>query len=186
MSSSSRESSMSDGPPRFRLPLLLLSLGLLVGGSKLEALRPLEGQVVAFVVPAVAVFSGVAPFTDTLPALRNAAFVLGAVVLALSSLGAYGVVFNDNHLALPVAEQLILVACLAGALLCEVAAAQRGLRVRLTAWIGLAVVFALYFPGHAVSRNLFGSAFAAFLLARFLGGGFGLFLGEFAVRRARA
>jgi hypothetical protein len=186
MSSASRESSMSDGPSRFRLPLLLFSLALLVGGSKFDGLRPLEGQVVAFAVPVVAVFSGVGPFTETLPSLRNAVFVLGAVVLVLSGLGAYGVVFNDDNVALPLSEQIILGACVVGALLCEVAAAQRGLRSRLTAWLGLAVVFALYFPGHASSKNLFGSVFAAFLIALFLGGGSGLFLGEFAVRRARA
>ncbi len=67
----------------------------------------------------------------------------------------------------------------------EVAGAQRGLRSRLSAWLGMAIVFALYFPGHAAPKNLFGSVFAAFLVALFVGGGAGLFLGEFAVRRAR-
>jgi len=47
-------------------------------------------------------------------------------------------------------------------------------------------VFALYFPGHAVTKNLFGSVFAAFIVALFVGGGSGLFLGEFAVRKVRS
>jgi len=177
---------MSDGLPRLRLPPLLLSLALLIGGSRFDALRPVEGRVIALVLPVIAVLSGVGPFRETLPALRNAAFLVGAVVLVLTELGAYGVVFNDQSVALPMSELLILGVCVLGALLCEVAAAQRGLRTRITAWIALAVVFACYFPGHAAEKNLFGSVFAAFLVSLFVGGGGGLFLGEFAVRKARA
>ena len=70
--------------------------------------------------------------------------------------------------------------------LLEAAGAHRGLRSRLSAWLGLGIVFALYFPGHAAPQNLFGSVFAAFFIALFVGGGGGLFLGEFAARRARS
>src|SRR6478736_6268040 len=136
---------MSDAFSRLRLPLLLCSLALLVGGSKLDSIRPLEGQIVALVIPLFAVFSGVGPFAD-----------------AHSALG------------------------MVAALVFEVLGAQRGLRSRLSAWFGLAIVFSLYFPAHAVLNNLFGSVFAAFFIALFLGGGAGLCLGEFAVRRARA
>ncbi|HEY3668580.1 MAG TPA: hypothetical protein VGL19_21420 [Polyangiaceae bacterium] len=177
---------MSDGLSRARLPLLLLSLAMLIGGSRFDTLRPIEGQVVAFVLPAVAVLSAVGPFRETLPSLRNAAFLIGGVVLVLSEFGAFNVVINDQNVALPVSQRVILAACVLGAVLCEVAAAQRGLRTRITAWLGLAVVFAFYFPGHAAAQNLFGSVFAAFLVALFVGGGSGLFLGEVAVRRARA
>lgn len=186
MSRVSHESSMSDGLSRLRLPLLLLSLAMLIGGSRFDTLRPVEGQVIALLLPVIAVVSGVGPFRETLPALRNAAFLVGAVVLVLTELGAYGVVFRSENVALPLSELLILGVCVLGALLCEVAAAQRGLRTRITAWIALAVVFALYFPGHAAEQNLFGSVFAAFLVSLFVGGGGGLFLGEFAVRKARA
>ncbi len=186
MPRASHESSMSDGLSRVRLPLLLLSLAMLIGGSRFDTLRPVEGQTIALVLPAIAVLSAVAPFRETLPALRNAAFLLGAVVFALTELGAYGVVFKDENSTLPLSQLLILGVCVVGAVLCEVAAAQRGLRTRVTAWITLTVVFAFYFPGHAVDKNLFGSVFAAFLVALFVGGGGGLFLGEFAVRRARA
>ena len=79
----------------------------------------------------------------------------------------------------------LLALSLALAVSFEVAGAQRGLRTRISAWLGMAIVFALYFPGHASPQNLFGSVFAAFLVALFVGGGSGLFLGEFAVRRAR-
>ena len=180
-----RESSMSDGLSRFRLPLLLLAFALLIGGSKLDTLRPVEGQIVAFAVPAIAVLSGCAPFRESDATLRNVVFGLGAVVLGLSELGAYGVVANGTNESLPVWQRMVLVACAFGALLCEVAAAQRGFRTRLTAWLGLAVGFALYFPGHASDKNLFGSVFAAFLVAMFAGGGAGLFIGEYAVRKAR-
>jgi len=186
MSRTSHESSMSDGLSRVQLPLLLLSLALLVGMSRFDTLRPVEGQVVALLLPLIAVVSGVGPFRETLPALRNAAFLVGAVVLVLAELGAYGVVFKNENVTLPLSELLTLGVCVLGALLCEVAAAQRGLRTRITAWIALAVAFACYFPGHAAEKNLFGSVFAAFLVSLFVGGGGGLFLGEFAVRKARA
>ncbi len=185
MSAACGESSMSDGATRFRLPLLLLSFALLVGGSKLDSLRPVEGQVVALALPVIAVWSGAGPFLDTIPPLRNAAFGIGAVVLVFSELGAYGAVIGPANGLLPLTQRLLLMACVIGALLCEVAAAQRSLRVRLTAWIGLAVVFGLYLPGHVSDKNLFGSVFAAFILALFAGGGVGLLLGELAVRRAR-
>jgi len=81
---------------------------------------------------------------------------------------------------------LVLASCMVLAVVFEVAGAQRGLRSRLSAWFGLAIVFALYFPGHASTNNLFGSVFAAFFIALFVGGGAGLCVGEFAVRRARA
>jgi hypothetical protein len=177
---------MSEGLSRLRLPLLLLSLALLVGASKFDTLRPVEGQVVALLLPVIAVVSGVGPFLDTIPTLRNAAFLTGAIVLLLSELGAYGVVFGGASAPVPLSQLLLLLACLVAAVLCEVAAAQRSVRVRFTAWLGLAVVFGCYFPGHAAEKNLFGSVFAAFIVALFLGGGGGLFLGELAVRRARA
>ncbi|MES1174260.1 MAG: hypothetical protein ABUL62_08010 [Myxococcales bacterium] len=176
---------MSDGLSRFRLPLLIFSLLLLVGGSKLDSVRPVEGQVVALVIPVVAVLSGVGPFWDSDPPLRDWVFALGALVLVLSELGAYHVVFQDL-VASPALPVLVLLGLsLVLAVLFEVAGAQRGLRSRLSAWLGMAIVFALYFPGHAAPQNLFGSVFAAFLVALFVGGGSGLFLGELAVRRAR-
>jgi hypothetical protein len=177
---------MSESLSRLRLPLLLLSLALLIGGSKFDTLRPVEGQVVALVLPLIAVASAVGPFLDTIPPLRNAAFLTAAVVFVLSELSIYGAVFDGANVTMPVAQLLLLVACLVAAVLCEVAAAQRSVRVRCTAWLGLAVVFGCYFPGHTSEKNLFGSVFAAFIVALFLGGGGGLFLGELAVRRARA
>ncbi|MEO8905556.1 MAG: hypothetical protein ABI488_23820 [Polyangiaceae bacterium] len=170
---------------RARLPLLLLALALLIGGSKLDTLRPVEGQVVALALPVIAVLSGCVPFRETDAALRNVVFGLGAVVLVLAEYGACGVVIDGTNESLPVVFRAVLMACAFGALLCEVAAAQRGFRSRLTAWLGLAVGFALYFPGHASEKNLFGSVFAAFLVAMFAGGGAGLFIGEYAVRKAR-
>jgi hypothetical protein len=176
---------MSDALSRLRLPLLLFSLLLLVGGSKLDAVRPVEGQVVALVIPLVAVLSGVVPYRESDSSLRNLVFALGALVLVLAEVGSYRVVFEDvvASPALPVLVLLGLALVLAVSF--EVAGAQRGLRSRLSAWLGMAIVFALYFPGHAAPKNLFGSVFAAFLVALFVGGGAGLFLGEFAVRRAR-
>ncbi|HET7538596.1 MAG TPA: hypothetical protein VFK05_01945 [Polyangiaceae bacterium] len=170
---------------RARLPLLLLSLLLLVGGSKLDAVRPLEGQIVAFVIPAVAVISGVAPFSDAHGPLRNRVFALGTVVLALSELASYQAVFEAAPL-FALATPLAFAVALPFAVWAEVGGARRGLRSRLTAWLGLAMVFALYFRGHALKNNLFGSVFAAFFVALFLGGGAGLCVGEFAVRRARS
>lgn len=177
---------MSDALWRLRLPLLLISLLLLVGGSKLDSIRPIEGQVVAFVIPLVAVVSGAAPFLDAHAGLRNAVLGFGALLLLLGELGPYRVVFEDS-VAGPALVQLVLLAlCVPLSVLFEVAGAQRGLRSRISAWFGLAVVFALYFPGHAAPQNLFGSVFAAFIVALFVGGGLGLFFGEFAVRRTRS
>jgi len=178
---------MSDALSRLRLPLLLGALLLLIGGSKLDSVRPLEGQIVALLIPVIAVFSGAAPFRDARSGLRNSVFALGAVVLVLAELGPYRVVFADTIAAPTLSTSLLLVGAMALAVRFEVAGAQRGLRSRLSAWFGLAIVFALYFPAHAASGdNLFGSVFAAFLIALFAGGGLGLCLGEFAVRRARA
>src|SRR6478609_1764572 len=177
---------MSDAFSRLRLPLLLCSLALLVGGSKLDSIRPLEGQIVALVIPLFAVFSGVGPFADAHSALRNWVYGLGALVLLLAEFGCYRVVFEDTVAPLPLAVVLLLALGMVAALVFEVLGAQRGLRSRLSAWFGLAIVFSLYFPAHAALNNLFGSVFAAFLIALFVGGGVGLCVGEFAVRRARA
>ncbi len=88
---------MSDAFSRLRLPLLLFSLLLLVGGSKLDAVRPLEGQVVALLIPVIAVLSGVGPFRDAHSSLRNLVFALGGLVLVLAELGSYRVVFEDAN-----------------------------------------------------------------------------------------
>jgi hypothetical protein len=159
---------------------------LLVGGSKLDSLRPLEGQIVALLIPVIAVFSGVAPFRDAHASVRNAVFILGALVLVLAELCCYRVVFEASVTAPAFATMLVLVGALLLAVVLEVAGARRGLRSRLSAWLGLAIVFALYFPSHAATSNLFGSVFAAFFIALFVGGGTGLCVGEFAVRRTRA
>lgn len=177
---------MSDLLSRVRLPFLLLSLALLVGGSKLDALRPVEGEVIAFVVPAYAVLSGIAPFGDTHSGLRNAVFGLGALVLGLAELGSYRVVVQGAVESPGPVVGAVLALALVAAVVLEVAGARRGLRTRLAAWLGMAIVFGWYFPGHAAPANLFGSVFAAFLLALLLGGGAGLCVGELAVRRARA
>jgi len=177
---------MSEALSRLRLPLLLISLLLLVGGSKLDSVRPLEGQVLALLIPAIGVASGVAPFRDAESGLRNLVFAFGAGVLALAEIDAYRVVFEDTVATPALVIIGLLGLALLGAVLFEVLGAQRGLRTRLAAWFGLAIVFALYFPGHAVTKNLFGSVFAAFIVALFVGGGSGLFLGEFAVRKVRS
>jgi len=177
---------MSEALSRLRLPLLLGSLLLLVGGSKLDSVRPLEGQIVALLIPVIAVFSGVGPFRDAHASLRNGVFALGALVLVLAELGPYRVVFEGSVAAPAFSVLLPLVGALLLAVVFEVAGARRGLRSRLSAWFGLAIVFSLYFPGHATTSNLFGSVFAAFFIALFVGGGAGLCVGEFAVRRARS
>jgi hypothetical protein len=176
---------MSDALSRSRLPLLLVSLLLLIGGSKLDAVRPLEGQIIAFVIPLVALASGAEPFLDAHVALRNQLLALGALLLVVAEMSAYRVVFEDNLEAPSFAVKALLALAMAGAVWFEVAGAKRGLRSRVSAWFGLAIVFTLYFPGHAVQKNLFGSAFAAFMVALAVGGAGGLFVGEFAVRRAR-
>jgi hypothetical protein len=185
MSFSPHESSMSDGLSRLRLPLLLLSLVCLVGGSRFDSLRPIEGQVLAFAVPVIAVFSGVGPFWDAHVALRNLVLSLAAVVLAFAEPDAYRAVFLGNVPAPSLTHLIVLGGALLAAVMLEVAGVRRHLRSRLSAWFGLAIVFALFFPSHADPKNLFGSVFGAFMIALFLGGGGGLFLGEFAVRRAR-
>jgi hypothetical protein len=181
-----RESSMSDALSRLRLPLLLLSLMLLVGGSRFDTLRPVEGQVLAFGVPAIAVFSGVSPFWNADPPLRNLVLGLGVLVLALAGFDAYRVVFEGVVRPPSLPTAIVLGLALVAAVLLEVAGAQRHVRSRLAAWFGLAIVFALFFPSHAAPQNLFGSVFGSFIVALFLGGGSGLFFGEFAVRRVRS
>lgn len=176
---------MIEAISRARLPLLLLSLALLIGGSKLDAVRPLEGQIVAFVIPAFAVISGVAPFNDANGPLRGRVFGLGVIVLSLCELTAYQAVFEAAPLS-ALSTPLVFALAAPFSVWAEVSGARRGLRSRLTAWLGLAMVFALYLRGHASGDNLFGSVFAAFFVALFLGGGSGLCLGELAVRRARS
>lgn len=176
---------MSDALSRLRLPLLLISLVLLVGGSKLDSVRPLEGQVTALVIPALSVMSGASPFRDAERGLQRGVFALAIGVLLLAELGSYRVVFENEVAAPALLVRVLLVLGWVLAVRCEVLGARRGLRSRIGAWFGLAIVFALYFPSHAALGNLFGSVFAAFLVGLFLGGGSGLFIGEFAVRRAR-
>lgn len=177
---------MSEALSRLRLPLLVFSLLLLVGGSKLDSVRPLEGQVLAFAIPAITVFAGVEPFVHAHHRLRNVVFALGAVVLTLGELGAYRVVFDETVAGPELGIKVLLLLCMVLSVAFEVAAARRGLRSRLSAWLGTAIGFALYFPGHAVIKELFGSVFAAFMVSLLIFGALGVFLGELAVRRARA
>jgi hypothetical protein len=185
MPSALRGSSMSEALSRLRLPLLLFSLVILIGGSRFDALRPVEGQALAFAVPVVAVVAGVSPFLNADGGLRNAVCALAALVLALALWGSYGVVFEEALTAPSLARLLVLAAAMALAVFFEVAGAERHVRSRLSAWLGLAIVFALFFPSHASPKTLFGSVFGSFIVALFAGGGGGLFLGEFAVRRLR-
>ena len=164
----------------------MLSLILLVGGSRFDSLRPIEGQVLAFGVPLIAVCSGVLPFRDAHPGLRNVVFALGVVVLGVAEFGSYGVVFEDALMAPGLARTLVLGFAMMLAVLLEVASARRHLRARLSAWLGIAIVFALFFPSHAAPKNLFGSVFGAFMVALFAVGAGGLFAGEFAVRNTRS
>jgi hypothetical protein len=163
----------------------MISLVLLVGGSRFDTLRPVEGQVLAFAVPLITVVAGVSPFRDAHGGLRTLVFALGALVLLLAELGSYGVVFKSALAAPTLSRSLALGAAMALAVLLELLGARRHLRSRLSAWLGIAIVFALFFPSHAAPTNLFGSVFGAFMVALFAGGGGGLFLGEFAVRNAR-
>ncbi|HEX3774578.1 MAG TPA: hypothetical protein VHV51_08950 [Polyangiaceae bacterium] len=176
---------MSEALARARLPLLLLSLMLLIGGSRFDNLRPFEGQVLAFGVPLITVASGVSPFFNADSGLRNAVLALGALVLALASYDAYLVVFEER-VAMPALWRLLgLAVAMIAAIFLEAAGAARHVRSRLSAWFGIASVFAAFFPSHAAPKNLFGSVFGSFVVALFIGGGLGLFFGESAARRVR-
>jgi hypothetical protein len=141
--------------------------------------------VLAFGVPLIAVCSGVLPFRDAHAGLRNVVFVLGAVVLVVAELGSYGVVFEDVVATPALPRVMVLAAAMVLAVFLEAAGARQHTRSRLGAWLGIAIVFGLFFPGHASPKNLFGSVFGAFIVALFAGGGGGLFAGEFAARNAR-
>lgn len=176
---------MFDVLARFRLPLLLLSLLFVIGGSRFEALRPFEGEVIGLGLPIVTVCAGVAPFRDAHSGLRNGVFAFGAGVVLLVEAACYRAVF-EGEVASPSGLVLALLALSAiGSLLFEVAGARRGLRTRLSAWLGIALVFAVFFPRHVSAQNLFGSVFAAFIVSLLVGGGSGLFGGEMVVRAAR-
>ena len=176
---------MFDVLARFRLPLLLLSLLFVIGGSRFEALRPFEAEVIALGLPIITVGAGAAPFRDAHTGLRNAVFAFGAGVVLLVEWAYYRAVF-EGEVASPGWLVLALLALSAVAsLIFEVAGARRGLRTRLTAWLGIALVFAVFFPSHVSAQNLFGSVFAAFIVSLLVGGGSGLFAGEMAVRATR-
>jgi hypothetical protein len=158
----------------------------LIGGSRFEATRPVEAALIALGLPLGAVIAGVAPLKDASTPLRAIALSVAAAILVLSELGVASALFDRRVPALPL--ELLAGAALALGVLAvaiEATAARKGMRTRFCGWIGIAAGLGLYLPGHFSFKDALGSVLAALLVAVFVGGGVGLFLGTLAAHLAR-
>jgi hypothetical protein len=171
------------------VPIVVVTLAVFFGAMKFASFRPLGARTLALLLPIGVVWAGVGKLRDAHPLLRRAGLWLGALVVILAELPALRVFFGVSGLAL---DPLLL---RAGAgllgvvsLALEAIAARRSLRVRLSAWLGIALGFAAYLAAAAPPEpdGELGLAFVASVVGLWCGGLAGLALGALAARLVAA
>lgn len=180
-----REDALSDTLERLRLPALFIGILALVGASRFDATRPYEATFLALAVPLGAVVAGALPLRDSGQPLRSIGFAVAATVLLLSELVLGAAIFAKSAVlsGAQAAVAFGLLALLSIAI--EAGASRNGLKTRFAACMGIAAGLSLYLPGRFDQKEALGAVLAGLLVAVFVGGGAGLFLGEAAVRLAR-
>jgi hypothetical protein len=173
---------------RVPLPVAILSLAIFFGAMRFDGFRPIGARVVAFALPLGVVFAGVWKLNDSHSFLRNAARLLGLLVLVTSELP--GARLFLGFAPLPIGATALrsaLVALLIASAVLEGVAARRSLRARVTAWLGIALGFAGYLAGATdVQPNKeFGLILVAGVIGLWGGGLGGLVLGALAAKVAR-
>jgi hypothetical protein len=169
------------------VPVIVVTLAVFFGAMKFPSFRPLGARAVAGLLPIGVVWAAVGKLRDAHPLLRQAGLWLGALVAILAELPALRVFFGANQLAIdPVLLRAGAGLLGLGSLVLEGIAARRSLRVRISAWLGIALGFAAYLAAAAPARpdDEFGLVFVAAVVGLWGGGLTGLMLGALAAKLA--
>jgi len=180
-------SDASDTRGRIPLPVALVTLAFFFGAMKFPGFRPIGARTLALLLPIGVTWAGVVKLRDAHPRLRRAGVALGMLVALWAAAPAARVFFGLPALgADPFVVRAGAAALGLGSLALEAVAARRSLRVRVSAWLGIALGFSVYLasvPVPAPDRE-FGVAFVAALVGLWGGGLAGLALGALAARLA--
>lgn len=169
---------MSDEGERSYLPWIMAALVVVVGGAKLDSMRPYVGRALALAIPIVPVVMAVKRVEGGNVRLERAASAVGwLTILAGEACVAYGVFHVAALGGVATAARFALYGAAAAALVVHTLEARSQPKARYAAFIGLACVFAVYVSTHA-GKDAFSTVFGAFFVALFVGGGAGLLLGE--------
>jgi hypothetical protein len=169
---------MSDEGERSYLPWIMAGLVLVVGGAKLDSMRPYVGRALALAIPVVPVLMAVKRVEGGNVKLERAASAVGwLTILAGEACVAYGVFHVAALAGVANVARFALYGAAVAALAVHTLEARSQPKARYAAFIGLASVFAVYVSTHT-DKDPFAAVFGAFFIALFVGGGAGLLLGE--------
>jgi len=181
---------MSDSPEtrgRIPLPVALVTMAIFLGAMKIPSFRPLGARSLALMLPLGVTWAGVVKLRDAHPLLLRAGVVLGALIVLWAELMSLRVFFGVDALALePSVVRTGALLLGLGSLALETIAARRSLRVRVSAWLGIALGFAAYLASAAPPQRdgELALVFVAALTGLWGGGFAGLVLGALGARLA--
>jgi hypothetical protein len=183
---------MADSPEtrgRIPLPLALVTLALFFGAMKIQGFRPYGARALVIMLPLGVTWAGVVKLRDAHALLRRIGLVLGVLIVLLCELLVLHVFFGVSGFALGPSLVAVTAGVFGlGSLALEAVAARRSLRVRVSAWLGIALGFAVYLASVAppLPDKEFGLAFVASLVGLWGGGLAGLTLGALVARLVQA
>jgi hypothetical protein len=171
---------------RLMLPALGIVVVAVAGATRFVETRQTEAQIVALVLPVVAMLGAALTLRHAESRLRRAAFLLAFGLGASTEAILLPTVAGSGSPGFARSLGCALLLCLlgVGAAGIEALAARRGTSSRFGALAGMVVGLGLYLPRHFGHKDPFGAVVAALLVALFVGGGAGLMLG--AIGRAWA
>jgi hypothetical protein len=155
----------------------MATLVLVIGGAKLDAMRPFVARLLAVAIPIVPVLLGVKRVEGGAVVVERAATAVGWVTVLAAELCVLAGIFRVTALVelAPVAR-LALGAAMLGALVAHTLEARRHGKARFAGYIGIAAGFGWFSSIH-VDKDAFSAVFAAFFVA-VLTGGAALLAGE--------
>jgi hypothetical protein len=154
------------------------ALVLVVGGSKIEQVRPYIAFALSLAIPVVPVALALKRLEGGDEALERAAGLVGWAAILAAEACVAGALFHVEFLGawLPLLRAACVAAALAG-LVVHLFEAKRLGKARFAGYVGLVAGFGAYLANH-VGRDPYASVFGAFFVGVIAGGGAGLLLGE--------
>jgi hypothetical protein len=152
---------------------------------KFPTFRPVCAAAAGVMLPLGVVWAGVTKLRDAHPLLQRSGLVLGGLTLLCSELPALRVLYGVDALGVdPLVLRVGLAALGLSSLILEALAARRSLRVRVSAWLWIALGFGAYLAGAARPEpgDTFGVVFVAAVVGLWGGGLLGLSLGALGAR----
>jgi hypothetical protein len=168
---------VTDTADRSYLPWIMATLVLVIGGAKLDAMRPFVARLLAVAIPIVPVLLGVKRVEGGALVVERAATAVGWVTVLAAELCVLNRFFHVTALTeLAPAARLALGVATLGALVAHTLEARRHGKARFAGYIGIAAGFGGFISVH-VDKDAFSAVFAGFFVA-VLSGGVALLAGE--------